>query len=86
MSKYEIIKKCIDEYDYYDLLACYAPKDEFDSYSRKVAESISENDTIEEIALIIANTMDKAFGEEIRLEKFLETAKKIKTAICSRTD
>ena len=84
MSKYEIIKQYIDEYDYYDLLACHAPKDEFDSYSRKLAEIISENDTIEEIALIIATTMDKAFEEEIRPEKFLEIAKKIKTALKCR--
>lgn len=81
MRKYEIIKKYIDKYDYYDLLACNAPKDEFDSYSRILAETIFEKDTIEDIALIIASIMDKAFGEEIRPEKFLETAKEIKNAL-----
>lgn len=83
MNKYEIIKKHIDEYDYYGLLACCAPKDEFDSYSHKLAEIISENDTVEQIATLIANTLDKAFGEEVKPEKFMETAKKIKAALKS---
>jgi len=45
MSKFEVIKKYIDEYDYYSLLASHAPKNEFDSYSRKIAAVITESDT-----------------------------------------
>ena len=81
MNKFAIIKKYIDEYDYYDLLACHAPQDEFDRYSRKFAGEINENDTVEDIALLIAQTMDKAFDEEIKPEKFLETAQKIRHAL-----
>ena len=43
MDRFEIIKKRIDKYDYYKLLACGAPNDEFDSYSRKFANTITEN-------------------------------------------
>ncbi len=81
MSKFEIIKKCIDEYDYYGLLASGAPNDEFDCYSRKFAEIITENDTVEDIAMLIAETMDKAFNEEVKPKKFLEIARKIRTAL-----
>ena len=81
MTKFEIIKKYIDEFDYYDLLACHAPKDEFDSYSYKLSEEISEKNTIEEIANLIANTLDKAFGNEVNPQKFITTAQKILTDI-----
>ena len=81
MNKYEIIKKYIDAYDYFGLLTCGAPKDEFDTYSRALAETISENDTAEHIAALIANTLDKAFAEEIDPQKFTETANKIKIAL-----
>ena len=78
MDRFEIIKKRIDEYDYYKLLACGAPNDEFDSYSRKFANTITEKDSIEDIARLIAETMDKAFSEEIKPDKFLETAEMIR--------
>ena len=85
MSKYEVIKKYIDEFDYYSLLEGGAPQDEFDSYSRELAGLITENDSVEDIALRIAETMDKAFGEEIDPEKFLETALKIKADLKAET-
>ena len=78
MNRFEIVKKYIDEYDYYDLLACGAPNDEFDSYSRKFANTITEKDSIEDIARLISETIDKAFAEEIKPEKVLETAKLIR--------
>ena len=81
MSKYEVIKKYIDEFDYYSLLEGGAPNDEFDSYSRKFAETITENDSVEDIAMLIAETIDKAFGEDVKPEKFLEIAQKIKNAL-----
>lgn len=81
MSKFEIIKKYIDEYDYYGLLASNAPKDEFDRYSQKFADEITESDTVEGIAMLLAQTMHKAFAEDIRPEKFLETAQKIRKAL-----
>ena len=81
MNKFDVIKKYIDEFDYYGLLASCAPNDEFDSYSHKFADVISENCTVEEIARIIAETMDKAFAEEINPEKFMETARLNRTEL-----
>ena len=81
MSKFDIIKKYIDEYDYYGLLASGAPNDEFDSYSRKFTVMISENDTVEDIAMLIAETMDNAFNEEINVENFIDLAQKIRNAL-----
>lgn len=81
MDRYYIIKKYIDEFDYFSLLKNGAPDDEFDSYSRELAEQIQENDTEEKIADMIANRLDTAFGNEVHPEKFMEVAKKIKSAL-----
>lgn len=83
MSKYQIIKKHIDEYDYYSLLKNGAPDDEFDSYSREFAELINERNTVEEIAVIIAERLERAFGNEVEPEKFISVAEKIKEAMMS---
>ncbi|MCR4691907.1 MAG: hypothetical protein K5739_11235 [Lachnospiraceae bacterium] len=78
MNRFEIIKKYIDEYDYYRLLAGGAPDDEFDKYSHKIADIINENDPVEEIAALISGIMDKAFGQEINPDNFIGVAEKIK--------
>lgn len=76
MDKFSIIKQYIDEYDYYSLLKHGAPDNEFDSYSHELAEEIQENSTIQEIANIIANRLDIAFGNDV-----LKQLKKIKLAM-----
>lgn len=81
MNKFEIIKKYIDKYDYWGLLGSHAPNDEFDSYSEQLAEMITEKDSVEDIANMIASIMDKSFGEEISPKKFITTADKIKKAL-----
>ena len=81
MDKFRVIKKYIDEFDYYSLLKHGASDDEFDSYSRELAELIQESDTVEEIADLIADKLDSVFGNEGCPEKFLETARKIKYAM-----
>ena len=81
MDKFHVIKKYIDEFDYYSLLKHGAPDDEFDLYSREIAVLIQESDTVEEIADLIANKLDSAFGNEVCPEKYLETARKIKYAM-----
>lgn len=81
MNKFEIIKKYIDEYDYWGLLAGHAPNDEFDSYSKQLSEIIIEKDSVEDIASLIASIVDKSFGEEITPKKFITTADKIKKAL-----
>jgi len=81
LDKFAVVKKYIDEFDYYSLLKHGAPADEFDSYSCEFAEQIQENDTVEEIAYIISNRVDRAFGEKVCPDKFLETAGRIKLAM-----
>lgn len=80
-SNFLIIKKFIDEYDFYSLLEHGAPKDEFDSYSRELADKISFKDSVENIAERIAVLLDNAFSEEIRPEKYINIAEKIKKAL-----
>ncbi len=84
MNKFKIVKKYIDEYDYYGLLACGAPEDEYDSYSQILANRISEKDSIEDIAVWTANILNPAFGEEVQPENFIKTARKIKEALMNR--
>ncbi len=58
INKFEIIKKYIDEYDYWELLACHAPNDECDSFSKQPSELITEKDSGEAIAKMRATIMD----------------------------
>ena len=51
---FEIVKKYIDEYDYYKLLYNGAPDDEFDDYINMVVNEINSNSTAENIAESIA--------------------------------
>ena len=80
-QKFKIIKKYIDEYDYYSLLKHGAPNDEFDSYSRVLAEKISAKDSVESIAESIAILLDKAFSAEVNYEKYMIVAEKIRNDI-----
>lgn len=75
---FSVVKKYVDEYDYDFLLRHGAPKDEFDSETRKICELITQDSSIEEIAEAIATVMHMAFGNEENAEKYLETARKIK--------
>ncbi len=77
MNKFDIIKKYIDEFDYYSLLKIGAPNDEFDRYSKEFCNTIFKEDSVKDIAFVIAARLDTAFGNEVKAEKFLNTAEKI---------
>ena len=77
MNKFKIVKKYIDEYDYYGLLKNGAPCDEFDKYSLEISEIIDDKSTVEEIALVISEIMDNAFGKEINPNNYIEVSTKI---------
>lgn len=77
-DKYEIVKKYIDEYDYYSLLRDGAPEDEFDSEVRKICNLISSDSSTERIAEVIAMVMRSSFGNEEKTESYMEIAEKIK--------
>lgn len=82
---FEIVKKYIDEYDYYKLLYSGAPDDEFDDYSQMIAEEIDDDCSVEDIASIIAKAFNKGFGEGVEPEQFLVIAKNIKFEISNLT-
>ena len=80
-NKYTIVKKYIDEYDYWSLLEDGAPEDEFDLEARKISDLINADSSIERIAEVIAMVMRSAFGNEEKTENYLETARKIKSEL-----
>ena len=80
-NKYTIVKKYIDEYDYWSLLEDGAPEDEFDLEARKISDLINADSSIERIAEVIAMVMRSAFGNEEKAENYLETARKIKSEL-----
>lgn len=73
---FDIVKKAIDEFNPYGLLP-EAPSDEYDIESREIAGQISENNTIEEIAEIIAIVLSKAFDANFDIKKCMVPAEKI---------
>lgn len=80
---FQIVKKAIDEFNLYGLLH-HAPSNEFDIESKKIAEQININSTVEEIAEIIARVFSKAFNEEFKVKEFMATAEKIYMKIQSK--
>jgi len=80
-DKFAVVKKYIDELDYYSLLQEGAPEDEFDSESYKISQLITNDSPVERIAEVIAMVMRAAFGNEEAAEKYMEVAKKIKAEL-----
>ena len=76
-SLYQIVKQAIDELDVYRLLEQGAPKDEFEEEALQIAERISPNDSIQQIASVIADVFNKAFDEHADVSAFLATAERI---------
>lgn len=74
---FKIVKKYIDEYDYYCLLSEGAPDDEFATEALRISDRISEDSTIEQIATTIADVFHLAFGNEEHPELYLPVAQKI---------
>lgn len=60
---FSIVKKYIDKYDFYDLLALGAPRDEYDMESHKISRLISCDSTTDEIAKVIYKVLHRAFGD-----------------------
>lgn len=81
MSTFDQVKRQIDLLDPYNLLASHAPQDEYDAESRKISVRISYSDSAEQIAEIITNVMNTAFGETDSPVCYQETALKIRRAL-----
>lgn len=74
-----LVKKYIDEYDYCSLFRLGAPGNEFDSETRKICERIELDNSVEEIAEIIAEVFSKNFLTNEDPNSFVEVAQKIKS-------
>ena len=58
-NRFHIVKKYIDQMDYYDLLASGAPSDEFDIESKEISVRIRDDHSVQDIAEIIALVFNK---------------------------
>lgn len=91
MNTYDIVKKCIDEYDFDDLLAIGAPNDEYDTESEGIAQRINAESSVEEIADVIADVFHQSMGELLKADvdnpdSFTEIATKIKHELKEKSD
>ena len=75
---FHVVKKFIDQMDYYDLLASGAPFDEFDIESKEISARIRCDHSLQEIAEIIASVFNKYFDEHDDATAFLTVAEQIK--------
>lgn len=77
MNRFSIVKRHIDEMDYYGLLASNAPTDEYDSESKLISNSITESSTIQEIASKIAGVFSRQFRDNLKPHWFMYCAEQI---------
>ena len=75
---FPIVKKHIDELDYYGLLAGGAPSDEFDGESKEISAKINVGQSALDIAEIIAEVFNSQFSENEAASTFLSVAEAIK--------
>ena len=80
-DEFLVVKRFIDQMDYYALLAGGAPSDEFDIESKKISEVIRCDHSAQEIASIIASVFNKQFGEHNDASVFLSVAERIKSEL-----
>ena len=77
-DNFHIIKKYVDQMDYYDLLASGAPSDEFDIESKEICARVRCEHSVCEIAEIMALVFNEYFDEHSDSSVFLAVAELIK--------
>lgn len=65
---FNVLKKIIDDWDPIDLLAIHSPYNEYDSETKKILYSISNNMGEDEIAKVVYDVFISAFNESIFLK------------------
>ena len=80
-DRFRIIKKYIDQMDYYALLAGGAPSNEFDIESREISARIRDDHSAQDIAVIIASVFNEHFDEHDDATAFLSVAEQIKNEL-----
>lgn len=78
---YRVVKKYINQMDYYGLLAGGAPDNEFDIESKEISRRIGSDKSTNDIAKIIADVFNFRFGEKDDAEVFLSVSEKIKNEL-----
>lgn len=73
----QAVKKQIDAFDAYGLLAGGAPKDEFDGEAEMIASRMKKGMTADIIAEIMAQIMNEQFENIFKAKEFLPYAKEI---------
>lgn len=64
-SKYDIVKKYIDHYDFMSLLELGAPENEYSIEIDAICERLSSNSSPKEIAYIVLDVFEKEFSENL---------------------
>lgn len=80
-DKFQIVKMYIDQMDHCDLLASGAPSDEFDIESNEICAKIRYNQSVYEIAEIIASVFNEFFDEHNDASVYLTVAEQIKNEL-----
>ena len=80
-NKFLVVKKYIDQMDYYGLLACGAPSDEFDIETKEISARISDDHSVQDIAVIIASVFNEYFDKHDDATAFLSVAEQIKNEL-----
>ena len=81
LDKFLIVKKYIDQMDYYALLASGAPSDEFDMESKEISTRIRYEHSAQDIAEIIASVFNEYFDEHDDTTVFMPVAEQIKNEL-----
>ena len=76
-NKFLVVKKYIDQMDYYGLLASGAPSDEFDIETKEISARINDDHSALDIAVIIASVLNDYFDEHDDAAAFLSVAEQI---------
>ena len=76
-NRFHVVKKYIDQMDYYGLLVSGAPSNEFDVESKEISARISDDHSVQDIAEIIASVFNEYFDEHDDATVFLAVAKQI---------
>lgn len=80
-DKFLVVKKYIDQMDYYALLASGAPSDEFDMESKEISARIRYEYSAQDIAEIIASVFNEYFDEHDDTTVFMPVAEQIKNEL-----
>lgn len=80
---FHIVKRVVDEYDLLELLKKNAPKDEYDSESRRIAAGLRNCIDVKDVQILVYTILRDSFGNDIpeKLELYFPIANAIFNAV-----